>query len=177
MIEQHYACVGRHALLLNVLVELGCSTSIEDDMGQSCHDLGFEELKKEAEKLIRIEQEQQRRHHHRTIQHPQVETEISVESLKTMRQKYVDDWTNFTASPPNPMRIQDIPWPLGPDGNRFMLWTAHLEGLREEQKRWHPDKFKQRYGKYLAPEEAEEALKRVVECAQSANAELDAYQL
>lgn len=150
-------------------------------MGRTCYDLGLDDLKREAEKLKKIEQEQRRRDQHRSETTQQrcslggIDA-ISPHTLKAMRQKYVDDWKKFVETPPNPMRIQDIPWPLGPNGNRFMLVNRMdmFESLREEQKRWHPDKFQQRYGKFLVSHEIEDALKRVIECAQSANAELDA---
>ena len=51
-----------------------------------------------------------------------------------------------------------------------------MELLREEQKRWHPDKFKQRYGRLLDIGECARIMEKVIECAQAANTELEQFK-
>ena len=80
--------------------------------------------------------------------------------------------------------LEDVPWPSGPSGNLLWLPVAGLrparEGapddvaaartlVRQAQRRWHPDKFVQRVGKWLREEEADAVMQRVKETAQAIN--------
>ena len=46
--------------------------------------------------------------------------------------------------------VRHVPWPIGPKHNLFMIPLEKeslgmaLELIREEQRRWHPDKFQVR---------------------------------
>ena len=96
-------------------------------------------------------------------------------------------WELFAAQqmlPSAPLvRLRDVPWPdfdaLAEDGSTASDPKPHqLPGaggpprgvlLRALQTRWHPDRFAQRFGARLAPEEREEILRRVTEVAARVN--------
>ncbi|ESP00873.1 hypothetical protein LOTGIDRAFT_172971 [Lottia gigantea] len=77
------------------------------------------------------------------------------------------------------IRFCDVPWPFTsklseifellfcdlPDKNSDM----YRKYLRDQQIRWHPDKFKQNFGEFLHEHDREKILQRVTEISQSLN--------
>ena len=72
----------------------------------------------------------------------------------------------------------DIPWPGGDKADDdIVILTQGLEKgtsdfkkyLREQQIRWHPDKFLQRFGAYIAVGDKDKIVKRVTELSQKLN--------
>lgn len=143
----HYACLGRHAGIVHRLAQLGADRLIENSLGQRCQDLDFDELNKKGEKEMLVEQEEEQRR--RTTSSKKYPTpQMSDATLHRLRKVYLDAWEKLIACPPVQICFKDIPWPTGREGNRFMLRRLDSQEisqlLREEQKRWHPDKFKVR---------------------------------
>mmetsp|Transcript_66566 Transcript_66566/g.124208 ORF Transcript_66566/g.124208 Transcript_66566/m.124208 type:complete len:215 (-) Transcript_66566:87-731(-) len=67
-------------------------------------------------------------------------------------------WQRFQAEPPCPLSAIDVPWP--PCGDDILEFCEKLsapgcpkQAYRIACKRWHPDKFLQRYGSSVLPEE------------------------
>ncbi|KAL4218633.1 Nuclear factor of kappa light polypeptide protein enhancer in B-cells inhibitor-like 1 [Mactra antiquata] len=76
------------------------------------------------------------------------------------------------------LRYDDIPWPCkkGHNGDITVLLDGfdrssgeYKKYLRDQKIRWHPDKFLQRFGKVLNPDEKETILQRVTSLSQILN--------
>mmetsp|Transcript_44523 Transcript_44523/g.100329 ORF Transcript_44523/g.100329 Transcript_44523/m.100329 type:complete len:217 (-) Transcript_44523:78-728(-) len=67
-------------------------------------------------------------------------------------------WQRFQAEPPCPLSAIDVPWP--PCGDDILEFCEKLsapgcpkQAYRIACKRWHPDKFLQRYGSSIVPDD------------------------
>ncbi|CAC5391917.1 NFKBIL1 [Mytilus coruscus] len=76
------------------------------------------------------------------------------------------------------IKFNDVPWPFNSDVKEIknvMFQSALCAGekykkrLREEQVRWHPDKFQQKYGKQLHEKDKHKIMERVKEISQELN--------
>ena len=93
-------------------------------------------------------------------------------------------WTSFerrvASEASRPVTLADVPWP------RSGAWLIR-ESLGDDEdvarahrafaRRWHPDKFTQRFGRALAPDEREDIVSRVKEVYQSARQLVEALTL
>ena len=73
------------------------------------------------------------------------------------------------------IRILDIPWPLAGDSTPIPGFHALSLGDRKVivrllQRRWHPDKFTQRFGSRIAKEEQKTVMARINSISQALNA-------
>jgi hypothetical protein len=87
-----------------------------------------------------------------------------------------------TAAGTTPIRFDNVPWPAPAAGGdlaeeAMMLppalrndADARRRAVREALRRWHPDKFGQRFGGRLAPEDRERILERVKAVSQALTA-------
>lgn len=106
----------------------------------------------------------------------------SAPALATMREEHESAWSSFIESAPILTSISQIPWPTGPEGNRFALPPpANISAadmkktLRTLQLRWHPDKFQLKWrSKWRDTEGSEEkwdtVMTKVREVSQAVNA-------
>jgi len=67
-------------------------------------------------------------------------------------------WDSFEAQPPEPLFVESVPWP--PLIEDTLEFCQELQGQGDIKKgyrvacrRWHPDKFLQRYGTLVPPQE------------------------
>ena len=80
-------------------------------------------------------------------------------------------WARFCAAPPEQVRLADLPFP---DIQLLQTLRSTAQGAAVDARKlradWHPDRFVQRYGARLAPEEREEILAAVGATASQINA-------
>ena len=76
------------------------------------------------------------------------------------------------------MCFNDIPWPGGSHATpaeqaKICLYSSDPDVsktvIREQQRRWHPDKFSQHYGQCLCEDDREKILEHVKQLSQSIN--------
>lgn len=92
---------------------------------------------------------------------------------ESMFQKLSDE--TFTES----LRFQDVPWPAAESTEKSIeiLFhdvsksneTLYKKYLREQQVRWHPDKFFQKFGNKIRESDKDEIMSRVNELSQALN--------
>ena len=95
------------------------------------------------------------------------------------KMKYEKDYkTLFERKDKTTLGYSDIPWPGGDksDHDIAILMQGLDKGssdykkyVREQQIRWHPDKFLQRFGSHIAVAEKDTIMKRVTELSQKLN--------
>lgn len=91
------------------------------------------------------------------------------------RARDLEAWRSFVQRPAEvgSIDIDDVPFPnLGDDKPLPGAEDLGLElklAVRDLQRRWHPDKFLQRFGTSLVPSSRDSILKRVVAIAQALN--------
>lgn len=85
-------------------------------------------------------------------------------------EKHLAAFERLTKAEPGSLREVDIPWPqphnmvfLTPRDNAAAKKTKIVKALQ----RWHPDKFSQRFGSLLRPDESERILARVKTVSQT----------
>merc|ERR1711974_6135 len=66
-------------------------------------------------------------------------------------------WESFESNPSEPLYVEMVPWPPRIDDILDFYEQVHASGLKKAYKlacrRWHPDKFLQRFGGLVPPEE------------------------
>ncbi|KAK3088065.1 hypothetical protein FSP39_014204 [Pinctada imbricata] len=92
---------------------------------------------------------------------------------------YTEKWSKLLKSNEDDiLTYSDIPWPFKKEISEMktLLFCDidvksddYRKYLRELQKQWHPDKFVQKLGHRLKPEEREEILNKVKEISQELN--------
>lgn len=84
-------------------------------------------------------------------------------------------WAVFAASPPARIREEHVPWPDADAVREAATPTAGAApaggvDVRALRARWHPDRFAQKFGARIAPEERDAVLSRVNDVAARLNA-------
>jgi hypothetical protein len=83
-------------------------------------------------------------------------------------------WNRFALATDDTIAdVADVPWPSTgePLPGALSFSAAMLKvAVRDLQRRWHPDKFMQRFGVRLLPEIKDEILRKVVAVTQLVNA-------
>lgn len=102
--------------------------------------------------------------------------------LRKKRLKYEEHFRELTHkenSSAEELGYDDIPWPH--EGTVSMVMdvlfvdakkndkTSFRKYLRDQILRWHPDKFEQKFGRFLKPDEKDKILSRVKEISQALN--------
>ncbi|KAK6194454.1 hypothetical protein SNE40_000086 [Patella caerulea] len=101
-------------------------------------------------------------------------------SRQEKKYKYEEKYTKFIQTKgQGQIKYNDIPWPFRTKLSEItdILFCdfndknsdSYRKYLREQQVRWHPDKFRQNFVEYLAEGEKEEILDRVTEISQFLN--------
>lgn len=90
-------------------------------------------------------------------------------------------WADFQAKPPNPLLPSSVPWPpCNGDVLEFAekLWApgSPKRAYRVACRRWHPDKFLQRYGELVPQAEMTDLTSRVNEVFQAVTAQWESVQ-
>ena len=100
--------------------------------------------------------------------------------------KYEDSWIDFASSlnaANSQIKFEDIPWlPTlllkGPGNRESWKLVAVCEhsafgdkkaALKTHTMRWHPDKFLQKYGNRVIPQDKEKVMEKVIRCSQRLN--------
>mmetsp|Transcript_116940 Transcript_116940/g.342460 ORF Transcript_116940/g.342460 Transcript_116940/m.342460 type:complete len:232 (-) Transcript_116940:104-799(-) len=91
-------------------------------------------------------------------------------------------WERFQEQAPEPLYVEAVPWPpCSEDILDFYEQVHSLGDLRKAYRlacrRWHPDKFLQKYGSTVPPEELAYMTFRVNEVFQAITAQWDRYQV
>ncbi|KAK9812758.1 hypothetical protein WJX72_003189 [[Myrmecia] bisecta] len=108
----------------------------------------------------------------------------------TLWQQHEDRWAAFEHSPPDPVRIANIPWPPDAAGVLEHMATsimstvnssggaapapdtviqAYRAAFLRASMRWHPDKFAHKFSKWLAEADRDEVASRVQHISQMLN--------
>jgi len=115
----------------------------------------------EAERLTREEEEKDRLWRKKVLQG---------KSLEERKRSYESLWTALEMGGKGNLRMHDIPWPAKEDATEddtceMLLYDVPADrakqALREEVKRWHPDKFQQRLSERIAEDAREQIMTRV----------------
>ena len=77
-------------------------------------------------------------------------------------------WATWLAHEAGPIRVKDVPWPHLEEEQKSAQ-PMPLTELRVLQQRWHPDRFMQRFGARIEPEERHALLARVTAVAADVN--------
>ena len=86
-------------------------------------------------------------------------------------QAWDDSWSGFCINPPRSVTLADIPLPdVDMLEQLFMSGEQRVVDAKRLRSEWHPDKFAQRFGARLAPEEREDIMRAVTEVAGRINA-------
>jgi len=98
--------------------------------------------------------------------------------LKVQKETYEEKYQLFLAKEHISICFDDVPWPGGSHATsaeqaKICLYSTDLDVsktiTREQQRRWHPDKFIQHYGEYLCADDKEKILDHVKQLSQSIN--------
>lgn len=98
--------------------------------------------------------------------------------LKVQKEMYEEKYKLFLAKEHISICFDDIPWPGGSHATpaeqaKVCLYSTDPDvsktTTREQQRRWHPDKFIQHYGQYLSVGDREKILEHVKQLSQSIN--------
>merc|ERR1712039_192669 len=90
-------------------------------------------------------------------------------------QSHHDAWEIFQDSPPEPLFVEMVPWPPCVD-DVLEFYEYQEQGDRKKAyrlacRRWHPDKFLQRYGSLVPPHELAYMTFRINEVFQAVTAQ------
>lgn len=96
-------------------------------------------------------------------------------------ERHDQDWATFQAKPPNPLLPSKVPWPpCNGDILEFAekLWApgSPKRAYRVACRRWHPDKFLQRFGELVPQTEMPDLTSRVNEVFQAITAQWETTQ-
>eukprot|EP00746_Dinoflagellata_sp_MGD_P160495 gnl/MRDRNA2_/MRDRNA2_87277_c0_seq1.p1 gnl/MRDRNA2_/MRDRNA2_87277_c0~~gnl/MRDRNA2_/MRDRNA2_87277_c0_seq1.p1 ORF type:complete len:251 (-),score=36.95 gnl/MRDRNA2_/MRDRNA2_87277_c0_seq1:190-942(-) len=96
-------------------------------------------------------------------------------------ERHDEAWASFQAKPPNPLLPSNVPWPpCNTDVLEFTekLWApgSPKRAYRVACRRWHPDKFLQRFGELVPQTEIESVTSRVNEVFQAVTAQWETMQ-
>jgi hypothetical protein len=84
---------------------------------------------------------------------------------------FAASWDAFCSNPPSTISQADIPWPdIDVLEQLYMCGDAKAVDAKKLRADWHPDKFTQKFGSRLAPEERESILRAVTDLAGRINA-------
>jgi hypothetical protein len=84
---------------------------------------------------------------------------------------FTASWDAFCSNPPSSISQADIPWPdMDVLEQLYMCGDAKAVDAKKLRADWHPDKFTQKFGSRLAPEERESILRAVTDLAGRINA-------
>lgn len=77
---------------------------------------------------------------------------------RTEWEKHDQAWELFEEEPPDPLYVEAVPWPPNIDDvleffEELQAPGSNKKAYRLACRRWHPDKFLQRYGSRVPPEE------------------------
>lgn len=98
--------------------------------------------------------------------------------LKMQKETYEEKYQSFLANEHISLCFDDIPWPGGSHATpaeqaKVCLYSTNPDVpktvIREQQRRWHPDKFIQHYGQCLSEEDRGKILEHVKQLSQSIN--------
>jgi hypothetical protein len=96
-------------------------------------------------------------------------------------ERHDEAWTTFQAKPPNPLLPSNVPWP--PCNGDVLEFAEKLcapgspkRAYRVACRRWHPDKFLQRYGELVPQAEIPDLTLRVNEVFQAITSQWEAVQ-
>ena len=98
--------------------------------------------------------------------------------LKVQKETYEEKYQLFLVKEHIRICFDDIPWPGGSHATaaeqaKICLYSTNPDVCktitREQQRRWHPDKFIQHYGEYLCADDKEKILDHVKQLSQSIN--------
>ena len=101
-----------------------------------------------------------------------------VDILKLQKEAYEEKYQMFLAKEHISICFDDIPWPGGSHATpaeqaKVCLYSTDPDisktVTREQQRRWHPDKFMQHYGQCLSEDDRERILEHVKQLSQSVN--------
>jgi len=103
------------------------------------------------------------------------------EAYRKEWERHDEAWASFQAKPPNPLLPANVPWPpCNTDVLEFTekLWApgSPKRAYRVACRRWHPDKFLQRYGELVPQTEIESVTSRVNEVFQAVTAQWETMQ-
>jgi len=96
-------------------------------------------------------------------------------------ERHDEAWASFQANPPKPLLPSNVPWPpCNTDVLEFAekLWApgSPKRAYRVACRRWHPDKFLQRFGELVPQTEIESLTSRVNEVFQAVTAQWETVQ-
>lgn len=96
-------------------------------------------------------------------------------------ERHDEAWASFQAKPPNPLLPSNVPWPpCNTDVLEFTekLWApgSPKRAYRVACRRWHPDKFLQRFGELVPQTEIDDLTSRVNEVFQAVTAQWEVQQ-
>jgi hypothetical protein len=96
-------------------------------------------------------------------------------------ERHDEAWASFQAKPPNPLLPANVPWPpCNTDVLEFTekLWApgSPKRAYRVACRRWHPDKFLQRFGELVPQTEIDSLTSRVNEVFQAVTAQWEVVQ-
>jgi len=96
-------------------------------------------------------------------------------------ERHDEAWASFQAKPPNPLLPSSVPWPpCNTDVLEFTekLWApgSPKRAYRVACRRWHPDKFLQRFGELVPQTEMDGLTSRVNEVFQAVTAQWETMQ-
>lgn len=98
--------------------------------------------------------------------------------LRVQKEAYEEKYQLFLAEEHKRISFDDIPWPGGSHATsaeqaKICLYSADTDVsktvTREQQRRWHPDKFIQLYGQCLSEDDRDKILDHVKQLSQSIN--------
>ena len=98
--------------------------------------------------------------------------------LKVKKETYEEDYKLFIGKDHSSISFDDIPWPGGSHATaaeqaKVCLYSCDLQVsrsvAREQQRRWHPDKFMQLFGQHVNQKERDKILEHVKELSQAIN--------
>lgn len=101
-----------------------------------------------------------------------------IDILKTRKEAYEEKYQLFISKEHKCVCFDDIPWPGGSHATpaeqaKICLYSTDPDVsknvIREQQRRWHPDKFIQHYGQCLNEDDREKILQHITQLSQSIN--------
>jgi hypothetical protein len=97
--------------------------------------------------------------------------ESAAVELQTAWQLFDDQWSTFCISPPRTITLADIPLPdIDMLEQLFMSGEQRVVDAKRLRSEWHPDKFMQRFGARLDPQQKDDILHAITQVAGRINA-------